>query len=106
MSRDQAKRRAAISRGRLWRNRRAFAVIALFLWILVGAFTYVWCRVQVVNLGYRLSEAHRVHSRLVDDNKKLHLELARLRAPERVEQVATRQLGLKHPNKDQVVLLP
>jgi cell division protein FtsL len=47
---------------------------------MVSGFTYVWCQTQV--------------------------ELARLRAPERVEQVALRQLGLKHPSKDQVVVLP
>jgi cell division protein FtsL len=73
---------------------------------MASGFAYVWCQTQVVNLGYRLSEAHRQHAKLVDENKKLHLEMARLRAPERVEQIALRQLGLKHPDKDQIVLLP
>ena len=80
--------------------------MALILWILVSCFAYVWCQTQVLNLGYRLSEAHRQHAKLADENKKLHLEMARLRAPERLEQIALRQLGLKHPDKDQIVLLP
>jgi cell division protein FtsL len=88
-----------------WRQRRAATIIAVFLWLLCSGFGYVWCRVQVVHLGYQLSEVHHIHSRLLNDNKKLHLELARLKAPERVQRIAIEQLGLKHPRKDQVVVL-
>jgi cell division protein FtsL len=106
MSETKRKKRQGSASGRWWSNRVLFGLIALILWSMVSGFTYVWCQTQVVNLGYRLSEAHRQHTKLVDENKKLHLELARLRAPERVEQVAVRQLGLKHPKKDQIVVLP
>ena len=82
------------------------AIIAIFFWVLFSSFAYVWCRVQVVHLGYLLSKAHQVHSRLLNDNKKLHLELARLKAPDRVERFAIEQLGLKHPSKNQIVVLP
>jgi cell division protein FtsL len=92
--------------GRWWGNRVLLGLVALVLWTMASGFAYVWCQTKVVNLGYRLSEAHRQHAKLVDENKKLHLEMARLRAPERVEQIALRQLGLKHPDKDQIVLLP
>ena len=89
-----------------WREKRLATIVAIFLWLLVSGFGYVWCRVQVVELGYQLSEIHRLHSRLLNDNKKLHLELARLRAPERVQRIAIEQLGLKQPTKDQIVVLP
>ena len=88
-----------------WRKRRLATIIAIFLWLLFSGFAYVWCRVQVVNLGYLLSDIHRLHTRLVNDNKKLHLELARLKAPERVQRIAIEKLGLKHPTKDQIVVL-
>jgi cell division protein FtsL len=88
-----------------WRQKRLATIVAIFLWLLLSGFGYVWCRVQVVELGYQLSEIHRQHSRLLNDNKKLHLELARLRAPERVQRIAIEQLGLKHPTKDQIVVL-
>jgi len=87
------------------RQRRAATIVGVFLWLLCTGFGYVWCRVQVVQLGYQLSDVHRIHSRLLNDNKKLHLELARLKAPERVQRIAIEQLGLKHPSKDQVVVL-
>ena len=90
------------SKGRL---RRLTTIVAIFLWLLLSGFGYVWCRVQVVELGYQLSDIHRLHTRLLNDNKKLHLELARLKAPERVQRIAIEQLGLKHPTKDQIVVL-
>ncbi len=80
--------------------------MAIFLWFLLSGFAYVWCRVQVVQLGYLLSDAHRINTRLLNDSKKLRLELARLKAPDRVERIATQQLGLRHPTKNQIVLLP
>jgi cell division protein FtsL len=106
MSGAQAKRPQPKRARRLWPSRRALGAIALFVWLLGSAFGYVWCRMQVVRLGYRLSEAHRVYSRLLDDNKKLHLELARLRAPASLELTATQKLGLRRPTKGQIVVLP
>jgi cell division protein FtsL len=88
-----------------WRQKRLATIVAIFLWLLLSGFGYVWCRVQVVELGYQLSEIHRQHTQLLNDNKKLHLELARLKAPERVQRIAIEQLGLKHPTKDQIVVL-
>jgi cell division protein FtsL len=91
---------------RIWKRRRATAISAFFLWFLLSGFAYVWCRVQVVQLGYLLSDAHRQHAQLLNDNKKLQLELARLKAPERVERIAIQKLGLRYPTKDQIVVLP
>ncbi len=91
---------------RVWKRRRTTVIIASFLWFLLSGFAYVWCRVQVVHLGYSLSDAHRQHTELMNDNKKLHLELARLKAPKRVERIAIQKLGLRYPTKDQIVVLP
>jgi cell division protein FtsL len=59
----------------------------------------------VVQLGYKLSGAHHIHTQLLNDSKKLHLELARLKAPERVERIAIEKLGLTRPSKEQIVVL-
>jgi cell division protein FtsL len=105
MSKKKTKKSAKKKTKPKWRQRRLATIIAIFLWLLFSGFGYVWCRVQVVNLGYLLSDIHRLHTRLVNDNKKLHLELARLKAPERVQRIAIEKLGLKHPTKDQIVVL-
>lgn len=106
MKKKQRKKSAKKSAKRSWRNRLIFAILAIFAWLVLSGFGYVWCRVQVVHLGYLLSDVHRLHTRLLNDNKKLHLELARLKAPERVERIAIQQLGLRHPTKEQIVVLP
>jgi cell division protein FtsL len=98
----RAGKKAATSN---WRQRNISIIIAVFLCLLFSGFGYVWCRVQVVQLGYKLSDAHRIHTQLMNDSKKLHLELARLKAPERGERIAIEQLGLNRPRKEQIVVL-
>ena len=105
MSKKEKKRAGKKAAKRNWRQRNIPAIIAAFLWLLFSGFGYVWCRVQVVQLGYMLSDAHRVHTQLLNDSKKLHLELARLKAPERVERIAIEQLGLNRPSKEKIVVL-
>jgi cell division protein FtsL len=105
MSKKQKKKLPKEKIASKWRLRRFTTITAIFLWLLLSGFGYVWCRVQVVELGYQLSDIHRLHTRLLNDNKKLHLELARLKAPERVQRIAIEQLGLKQPTKDQIVVL-
>ena len=105
MSKKKKKRPGKTAAKRNWRHRNIFTIIAVFLWLLFSGFGYVWCRVQVVHLGYKLSGAHRIHTQLLNDSKKLHLELARLKAPERVERIAIEKLGLNRPSKEQIVVL-
>ncbi|UCG20296.1 MAG: cell division protein FtsL [Deltaproteobacteria bacterium] len=105
MSKKRKKKSTKKKVASRWRQRKLTTVVAIFLWLLLSGFGYVWCRVQVVKLGYQLSDSHQQHTRLLNDNKKLHLELARLKAPERVQRIAIEQLGLKHPTKDQIVVL-
>jgi cell division protein FtsL len=106
MSKKDKKRARRKPSKRTWQQRHLSAIIAVFLWLVVSGFAYVWCRVQVVQLGYLLSDVHRMHSELLNNSKKLQLELARLKAPERVERIALQQLGLNHPTKNQIVMLP
>ena len=105
MSKKKKKRAGKKAATPNWRQRNISAIIAVFLWLLFSGFGYVWCRVQVVQLGYKLSDAHRIHTQFLNDSKKLHLELARLKAPERVERIAIEQLGLNRPRKEQIVVL-
>ena len=105
MSKKRSKRSGPKQTNRIWRSGRIFTIFAVLIWLLFSGFGYVWCRVQVVHVGYLLSEVHRTNTRLLNDNKKLHLELARLKAPERVERIAIERLGLKHPTKSQIVVL-
>ena len=89
-------------------ERRRFLLSMSFLGCcVVGlALLHVWGRLQVVRLGYLLSTASKLRHQLEQENRELKLESASLTSPQRVEEMAAVRLGLKEPEKNQVVILP
>jgi cell division protein FtsL len=81
-----------------------FLYVAIFAVVLtVGVlFSYLWCRVEVVNMGYEMTMLNNARSTELDRNKRLRLEITRLKSTERIEGVA-RELGLAYPASSQVV---
>ena len=72
--------------------------------VLVGAVLgYVWLQVQRVRASYELEGLRSARTRLEEQNRKLQLELASLRAFARVDSAA-RRLGLAPPAPDQIRL--
>ncbi|HYR95987.1 MAG TPA: cell division protein FtsL [Candidatus Binatus sp.] len=66
----------------------------------------VWLRLQVMHVGYELSAARKVQLRLEHEQRELEVELATLRDPGRLEDVARGRLGMTDPAKGQIVVLP
>jgi len=66
---------------------------------------YAWCRVQYVRTGYQITEATAENQRLKELYRKLKLEEARLRSPDRIMRIA-RQRGLVIPDSKQMVVIP
>ena len=79
--------------------------IALMVFLMAELLVYTWCRVQYVQTGYEVTEATKEHERLMELHRKLQVEGARLRSPERVMRIA-RQRGLVMPDPKQVVVIP
>jgi len=110
--RSQVARTSAIKKARLDRAARAgrrrrglhhgLALLCLALVVLL----YVWLRLQVLNQGYALSATTKLQQRLEQEQRELRLEYATLTSPERVEAMARRRLGLRAPEKGQVIVLP
>jgi len=80
--------------------------LALMLLFFVEALFYAWCRVQCVNAGYGIDLETRRQRALLTTRNHLQIELARLKAPERIESIARTRLGLVMPNMQQTVILP
>lgn len=87
---------------RAWRVRRLLVLggVLVFLCML-----QVWLRLQVMHMGYELSAARRMQLRLGHEQRELEVELATLRDPGRLGDVARRRLGMTDPSKRQVVTL-
>jgi cell division protein FtsL len=78
--------------------------MSLFL-CLAGVAVYVWPRVQVVRLAYRTQTSEQHLRELLQAHDQLRFELASLKNPERIYRIATEQLGMGMPRRDQVVIV-
>jgi cell division protein FtsL len=95
-------RRRIIQAMRRWLVRRT---ILLGL-VLVGfCMAQVWVRLQVTDLGYQLSAARQMQQRLEQQRRELEVELAMLRDRSHLGELAQKRLGLREPDKGQVVEL-
>jgi len=80
-----------------------FTLLLLFL-IGVSLF-YVWSRIQVIQLGYEISDAMKQQRALLEAGKKLRLEIAELKSYGRIERIAVEELKMSKPTPDQVVVI-
>lgn len=87
---------------------RALAAwIALFVFASVlVALGYVWVRLKVVDVGYRLSVTRQLVERLEQEGQELAVEAAATDTPGRLEEEAQRRLGLRRPERGQETVLP
>ena len=80
-----------------------FIVMAVFIAELL---IYTWSRVQCVKVGYEISNENNKNRNLINLQNNLKVELARLKSPERLADIARNQLGLKTPTPEQMVIIP
>jgi cell division protein FtsL len=77
----------------------------LLLFLIGGSLFYVWSRIQVIQLGYEISNALKVERTLTEENKKLRLEIATLKSYARIEKVAVEELRMAKPKPEQVIVI-
>jgi cell division protein FtsL len=88
-------------------GRRLTAIWVLLLGLFIAElFFYTWCRMQCVQVGYRIAMESRKNQELQSLQNSLKIELARLKAPERITQIARKRLKLELPETQQIVLVP
>lgn len=80
--------------------------IVLMVLFFVEALLYAWCRVQCVNAGYGIDRETLRRQTLLKERNTLKIELARLKSPERIENIARSRLGLIMPDAQHTVTLP
>ncbi len=84
----------------------------VIIWLIVMAvfiaelLIYTWSRVQCVKVGYEISNENNKNRNLINLQNNLKVELARLKSPERLADIARNQLDLKTPTPEQMVIIP
>lgn len=87
-------------------NRNLIFLVLMVALVFIGcSLFYVWSHHQILSLGYETSQATHEEQGLIQENKRLRLELASLKAPSRIERMAQQQLGLGIPQKEQLIIV-
>ncbi len=67
---------------------------------------YTWCRVKCIQAGIAISAEQRKQQELATVANSLKIELARLKAPERISYIAKHNLGLDMPDPSRTIMVP
>ncbi len=83
-----------------------FLLSAIFLFFFIGgSLVYVWSRIQVIQVGYEISDAMKTGRGLVEENKRLRVEVGTLKSYSRIEKIAAEELGMTKPGPGQVIVI-
>jgi len=87
-------------------SRKVFLAIFMLFLFMGSGIGYVWSNFERTQIGYDLSQLKKEEMALREINQKLRLELATLKSPQYLEEIATKKLGLRQPTPKQVIVLP
>jgi cell division protein FtsL len=79
--------------------------ILLMFFLIGGSLFYVWSRIEVIQIGYEISNALKEERALNEESKKLRLEIATLKSYARIEKMAVEELRMAKPKPDQVIVI-
>ena len=83
----------------LWRS----AAVGVFL-VFVLLFS-AWQHFELLQLGYRIEQMQEERARELELNRHLKLEIETLKAPDRIERIATEQLDLVAPGSEEAIVI-
>jgi cell division protein FtsL len=86
-------------------HRDYIVITALAAIFLFGLFAYGWQHYQWIQYGYRIEEAQKQKEQLSEIGRRLRLERATLRSPQRIDAIARGELGMIVPAPGQLVTL-
>ncbi len=86
-----------------WNLLILFTLVMLFF--IGGSLFHVWSRIQVIRLGYEISNAMKEEKALTETNKRLRLQIAMLKSYGRIEKFAVEELRMAKPKPEQVIVI-
>lgn len=80
-----------------------FIFIAMI--IMAVAILYVWSHNYMTALEYKVASEISKKEMLLEEQKKLRVELATMKSPQRIASIAMEKLQMTYPDREQVVFL-
>ena len=85
--------------------RELLFMLALVAVLVAGLVLYAWPHLQVRQTGMASERLNRERERLLEQGRKLRLEKATLENLRRVEAIATRDLGMRPPPTERLIVV-
>ena len=80
----------------------ALIVVCVFLSLTAAGLAHVRLRLEVIRLGYSITESSEERRRLEEENRKYKLERSLLRGPARIEKLAKEKLHMDRPEPSRI----
>ena len=77
-----------------------FAIVFMFV-----ALIYVGSHIHMTELEYNIATELSIKEQKLEEQKKLKLEYAMLKSPQRIENIMRSKLQMSYPDNDQVIVL-
>jgi cell division protein FtsL len=77
-----------------------FAIVLMFV-----AVVYVGSHIRMTELEYKIATELNAQQQMLEEQKKLKLEYAMLKSPQRIESIARNKLQMSYPDNNQVIVL-
>jgi cell division protein FtsL len=87
------------------RQRELWQSVGIGIVLVLVLMSSAWQHFELLRHGYRLEQMQRERAAEEEVNRHLRLELETLRAPQRIEKLATERLGMVTPTADDAVVL-
>src|SRR6188474_3649506 len=87
------------------RHREMWRSVTLGVFVVAVLLFWAWQHFELLRHGYRLEQMQRERAAETEINRHLRLELETLRAAQRIEKLATEQLGMIEPGPNDTVIL-
>ncbi len=85
------------------RRKHIRQVVSLIIVAVSIAMLFVWMRIQMIQLGYGVSQLRKEVHELSEQKNKLQAKVAELKSPERLEKIAKKHYYMRLPLGDEIV---
>lgn len=97
------RRQRAFTKLDFLKTRFIFKSLVLGAFMVFLSLIYIWSRVQIIQSGYDINRLKSDRAALVNENKRLKMELSLFQSPERLQKIAVEKFKMALPDRGRIV---
>ena len=87
------------------RQREQWRSLGIGVFLAAVVLVSAWQQFELLQHGYHVEQLQQDRAREIEINRQLRLEIETLRAPARIERIATERIGLVAPSDDEAFVI-